>query len=427
MKYSDPIKIILKNKLINNKIYLPLSKSICNRVLMIHAYTNSNIKNLDISDADDSILLKQHLLSIINNERNNSLNTITKIDCKNAGTVIRFLLPYLSLLKKEYVLTGSERMQSRPIGALVDSLKNIGAEIKYLDKTGFPPIKVSPGKIEPKNIEIDTNQSSQFASALLMCLPIIQNESTVLINNKKSSWPYIEMTLKIMADFGIKYTIEENTISIKGSYKAATEDFFIESDWSSSSYWYQTLAIKGKGELFLKGLKKDSIQGDKKTAEIFHLLGIETSQKEDGILIKNTGIINDNIKVDFSNIPDLAPAVICTCAAMNINCIFTGLHSLNIKESRRIDVIQEGLKKLGYDLKMDDSDNYSLVKDTNSSLNIEKDFSSITINSYNDHRMVMAFAPFALIGKSINITQPFAVNKSYPEFWNEFSKIVELK
>ncbi len=421
---SDIRSISYVNNPVKATVELPLSKSIVNRQLMIYTYAGWDIKTLDIKGADDTVLLKALLLEIAENEIDDFSINYKEIFCKNAGTVARFLLPYLSLCKKKYLISGSLRMLKRPIAPLVNSLKNIGANIQSESQELSFPLVISRSNIIANYVEIDISKSSQFASALLLMLPSINSENKIRLNGDLSSMPYILLTLELMKQYGIEYKLEGREIYLSGNYKKSNKDILIERDWSSASYFYQMLALKGEGEMLLKSLNLNSIQGDSKLVEIFESLGVDSVQKADGVLITaNNKMVNYNLNIDFNDIPDLAPTIICTCAAKGIIGKFTGLHSLNMKESRRMDVICVELAKLGFDLRDNGMGEYILINSCNTDIK-EFDFTDITIDSHDDHRMAMAFAPFAIIGKSVKISHQNSVVKSFPNFWHEFDKVM---
>ncbi len=406
------------NTNIQGDILLPLSKSFCNRQLMIYSYAGWDINELEISTADDSVLLQSILLEIEENEQQNSIISSKEIYCKNAGTVARFILPYMLTKSKEYILKGSDRMQKRPIIPLLNSLVKNGGKIKSIANDNKLPFKISSSKLNNKNIEIDISESSQFASAILMMLPSQYSSSNLLLKGDLSSMPYIILTLEIMKLYGIDYKINGREILLNGRYQKSKNIVNPERDWSSASYFYELIAMKGKGELLLRDLQLDSLQGDSQLADVFSSLGVESIQTESGVLIKANNKINFNQNIDFNDIPDLAPAIICSCAAIGVIGKFTGLQSLNLKESRRMNVLCAELDKLAYDLRDNGFGEYLLLN----SCKVDKskrDFSKITINTANDHRMAMAFAPFAIIGSSIKISDSESVEKSFPDFWRE--------
>jgi len=233
------------------------------------------------------------------------------------------------------------------------------------------------------------------------------------------------MTLDLMSVFGIEYSINDKRIELQGTYVKPTKAYKIEPDWSSASYWYQILAMASKGEILLRGLTKESLQGDAALIDIFSSLGVKSYEQDNGILIKAEGAINYNQNIDFKEIPDIAPAIIATCAALGVIGKFTGLESLNIKESRRMDIIISNLEKLSYDLRDNGFGEYVLINSCKPD-NKEHDFAAISINTVSDHRMVMTFAPFAIIGKSIQIENAYSVNKSYPFFWDDMRKFFRI-
>ncbi len=421
----NSITIVNKNKDINTDISLPLSKSISNRLMMIYAINNWDDTAIEYSDSDDSRLLKYLLEVIKKNKKADFEEDPLQLNCKNAGTVFRFLTPYLCNIDKSFVLTGSQRMQERPIEPLVTTLLNMGADILYCDNENFPPLCINNGHLSASNIELDISKSSQFASALLLMLPSWFENSKLSFLGEISSQPYILMTLKLMQYYGIDYEFIGNEISLEGTYIKTKEPFKVEADWSSASYWYEVLALSRKGELFLQSLYLDSVQGDVVLANIFESLGVKTYQREDGILIRAEGEIKYNQSIDFKDYPDIAPAVIIACAGLGVMGKFIGLESLNLKESKRMDVLCRELDKLGFDLRDNGFGEYILINSCRPEVK-SLDFADIEIITDDDHRMVMAFAPMAIIGESIQLSHPNSVFKSYPSFWDEMSKIFTL-
>ncbi len=405
----------------NTEIELPLSKSISNRISIIYAINNWSLDQLNFSNADDSVLLNKLLNDIRIKEQKDLQEEAIILDCKNAGTVFRFLTAFLPTQKQNYILTGSQRMLKRPIANLVDSLVNMGANIQYQEEEGFPPLRISSAIWQFDEVNIDISQSSQFASALLMVLPAIIENTKVNLQGEITSLPYIEMTLKLISEYGINYYFEGNTIQISGVYKKPKSTVKIEADWSSASYWYELLALKGQGQILLKDLSLESIQGDTTLVNVYEELAVKTYSHPNGVLISAEGEKATEINIDFNKIPDLAPAIIVSCAALGIKSNFKGLCNLNLKESRRMDVLQSELRKLDFDLQKTSDDEYSLnTKEIRSNI----DFSNVSIDPHNDHRMAMAFAPMAIIGGGITIESSEVVNKSYPFFWDEMEKVL---
>ncbi|MBK7854786.1 MAG: 3-phosphoshikimate 1-carboxyvinyltransferase [Bacteroidetes bacterium] len=314
-------------KKLSAEISLPHSKSESNRALIINALSGNvcNIQNL--SDADDTILL-QKLLSSNADEAN----------CENAGTVLRFLTAYYCSTQQEKVITGSERMLLRPIGKLVDALKTLGADITYLDKEGFPPIRIKPSSLSKQNkVSIDASESSQFVSALMMIAPSLDKGLEITLTNAISSQPYISMTAQMMVQSGIMVKQEENSIVIKKQKYAAT-NFTINADWSAAAFIYEIAALSNNAEITINNLLPNSFQGDEVTKEIFKLFGVKTSNNKSGIVITKTkSVVPDYFTFNFTNTPDLALPVAATCGGLNVVSDLHGLKNLVIKR------IQQGL------------------------------------------------------------------------------------
>ena len=399
-------------------INLPASKSISNRLLIIRALSNDSFTIINPSNARDSELLEVLLEQIHSKQADTK---IKEIDAEDAGTVFRFLTAYLSVQKGSFILKGSERMQERPIGILVDALRQLGAKISYLNAEGFPPLRIDTHNLASETLKIQANVSSQFISALLLVAPLLPQGISIQFDQKPSSWPYILMTLQLMLSFGIDLQYDENSIEVQsGHYKP--KETIVEADWSSAASWYQCVAFSKAGQLFLKNLKLDSLQGDAILPEIYSQLGVETTELEGGILIKKSKIIKQNITIDFSQHPDLALPIIATCAGLNIIGKYSGLESLKIKESNRINALETELAKLGFDFRETNENEWVLINSCKTE-KVKHDFSSILIQSHNDHRIAMSFAPFAILGKGIQIENASVVSKSYPSFWQEFAKL----
>ncbi len=387
---------------LQGRIQLPASKSISNRALILNALSNHacNIRNL--SDCDDTQVMQQAFTSGKNN-----------IDIRAAGTSMRFLTAYLAQKEGEWVITGSERMKNRPIRILVEALNKLGANIEYLEKTGFPPLKISGKKLQGGNIILDGSVSSQFISALMMIAPSMQEGLTLNLTGEIISKPYIRMTIRMMRDFGIHTDWNGNTIHIEPQVYIPY-NYNVENDWSAASYWYEMVALSPEGtEIELPGLFEDSIQGDAGVSGLFKLLGVETRFKKGAVTLfhKESGALTACFQYDFINEPDLAQTFVVTCALKNIPFHFKGLQSLRIKETDRLHALQQEMKKLGY---MIDS-----VNDSELIWSSERcePLPEAVIETYEDHRMAMAFAPAAIITGKINIRQPLVVTKSYPSFW----------
>jgi len=385
-------------------------------VLIMQALSGNSIHLTNISEANDSQLLQQLLKEI----HQSNTKEIT-LDAQDAGTVFRFLTSYLCSQKGSFILTGSSRMQERPIGVLVNALKQLGADITYLKKEGYPPLQIHGTNLSSQNIQIDAHISSQFITSILLISPYLPQGIEIELNQKVNSLPYIDMTIKLMQEFGIKIIRNNQFINVSpGNYQ--DKILSIEADWSSAAFWYQCVAFSKNSRLLLKGLTLDSIQGDSVIPQIFEQLSVKTTSTDKGVLIENSNHINYNLSFDFSNYPDIAMSVINTCAGLGVIGKFSGLASLKIKESNRIQALEIELEKLGFDFRETDEDEWVLINSCKVS-DAEYDFSEINIETYKDHRLAMSFAPFAILGKGINIENPQVVSKSYPNFWLELEKL----
>ena len=398
--------IIKFDKFKNNVITLNSSKSESNRLLIIQALSKEIININNLSNANDTIILKNLL--------NKNSNSIWNIE--DAGTTMRFLTSFLSLKKNEVKITGSKRMEKRPIAILVNALNEIGAKIKYLKKEGYPPIYIK-NKISQKinSIQIKGNISSQYISSLLLIAPILKNGIKIKIVEPFYSKPYIEMTLSLMKNFGIKYKWNKNKIKITNQ-KYLSGSYKIESDWSAASYWYSIVSINDHiRSLKLIGLRKNSFQGDKIIADIMKNIGVYTRFERDGIsLIKNSNLESTK-EINFKNCPDLAQTILVIAAVKKIKLKLKGLESLKIKETDRLIAMKKELKKIGCNF-YEANDEWILEKRNN------KLPKKLIINTYKDHRVAMSFA--SLSSKlELVIRDPEVVNKSYPNFWNDLESI----
>lgn len=417
-------RVIKKNKILRAEIDLPSSKSESNRVLMIRALCRSEFPVKNLSEADDTRTMKQILSAAKTSKKKYSTPIVH--DAGPAGTVMRFLTAYFAVTPgSEVILTGSNRMKERPIEILVNALKVLGADIQYLEKEGYPPLRIKGKELSGKKIKVDGSMSSQFISALLMIAPVLKNGLTVQFQGEIVSKPYIEMTLKIMSHFGIKYEQTNNSIQIDHQeYQPA--DYTMESDWSAAGYWYAIAVMSDTVRLYLRGLKKNSYQGDAIVAKLFKPLGIMTSYKEDGILLSRKAVAKKPagkkwVKIDFSACPDLAQTLAVTYAALGISVHLTGLKTLRIKETDRVKALQNELKKLGVKSKI--VNNNDLIIQPGINQKNQKKLLARVISTYHDHRMAMAFAPLAAKFREIKIEDPGVVKKSYPGFWTDLKKV----
>lgn len=392
------------------QIELPGSKSISNRALMIDAYSKSPQTLHALSDADDTVMLQRNL-EFIRNCHHSAIPMV--IDCGNAGTVFRFLLTYLASTEGHWMLTGSVRMKSRPVSDLVDALRQLGADIEYVENEGFPPLKIFGKKLKGGCTTVSMQKSSQFASSLLMAAPTWTNGLELSLAGKLNSMPYLEMTLQMMENFGAKLNRNDRMINVL-PFEYHANEITIEPDWSSAAFWYELVALSENGELLLKGLKLDSLQGDRQMVEMFLKLGVASFEEPDGVLIFKTNGAPGKLQFDLSGHPDMLPSLVATCTALSVEAVFTGLENLKFKESDRTMALQEQMALVGGKLiKISDEEFHLLVRAK------KKITGRPVFRTYADHRMAMAFAPLSLVFGSIEIEQPEVVEKSYPQFWNQ--------
>lgn len=383
-------------------IQLPASKSISNRALIIHALSKGGDILSNLSDCDDTRVMIKALTE--GNE---------VIDILAAGTAMRFLTAYLSATSGTHTITGTQRMQQRPIQLLVNALRDLGARIEYTGTEGYPPLRISGTTLSGPEITLKGNVSSQYISALLMIGPVLKNGLHLHLTGEIISRPYIHLTLQLMKDFGASAEwVSDHSISVKPQPYHSVP-FTVESDWSAASYWYQIVALSSEAEIELTGLFHNSYQGDSRGAEVFARLGVETVFTEQGVRLRKRGVQVQRLDEDFIDIPDLAQTFVVTCALLDIPFRFTGLQSLKIKETDRITALKAELAKLGY-----------LLRDENDSILIWdgercEPQEVPVIKTYEDHRMAMAFAPAAICCPEISIAEPQVVSKSYPRYWED--------
>ena len=307
-------------------------------------------------------------------------------------------------------------MQQRPIHALVNALLSLGADIKYIETHGFPPLQIGEFKYKDNDICVDANLSSQFISALLLIAPLLPDGIKLYIKGNIVSRPYIDMTLKIMQQFNVEHTWHDTIITVrKQNYLPSTANYIVEADWSAASYFYQIVAMADDATLFLKDLYKESFQGDAVVADIYKSFGVDTVFEENGVRLTKNGFTVDKFKYDFSNCPDLVPAVAVTCAALGISSELRGLKNLKIKESDRLTALVIELSKMGVETMVEEDNALWIYK---SKIKIHE-----PIQTYNDHRMAMCFAPLALLQNNIELNDPDVIVKSFPDYFNELSKL----
>jgi 3-phosphoshikimate 1-carboxyvinyltransferase len=387
-----------KNKLTGITELLPASKSISNRVLIIDALSGGQSTLDNLSDANDTQLMRR------------LVKTEEKIvDVEDAGTTMRFLTAYFAITGQNKVITGTKRMKERPIGILVDALRTLGADIVYADQDGYPPLHIRgfSGQRQ-RDLKIRGDISSQFISALMMVAPTLPDGLSLELEGKIGSRPYIEMTASLMRHFGAPLTFIDNKVTIEhGSYHPAS--FSVESDWSAASYWFAFVALADEAVVMLPRISLTSLQGDRSIVDIMRPLGVIASM-EGNLLRLSKGKTEKSIAWDFTHCPDLAQTVAVVCAAKKVEGTFTGLESLRIKETDRISALQTELAKIGAQL-LENDGTWSLVPS-------DKLPGSAAFYSYKDHRMAMAFAPLATC-MDLTIENPDVVKKSYPSFWKD--------
>lgn len=424
------------------EIALPTSKSLCARALVVNQLCAVPTQLVELSDCDDTKAIL-HGLSLFEN-----LSTTPQIvDIGAAGTAMRFLTAlFAATPQQEVTLTGSQRMQERPIRVLVDALRQLGASIDYVEKEGFPPLRIRGKQLEGGAISLPASISSQYISALLMIAPTMSRGLTLRLEGKVASVPYIHMTLQVMQAFGVESTWEGDTIVIevahstterRASYSRSTL-YPIEGDWSAASYWYEIVALHPdpSARVLLRRLRKDSWQGDAVCAKWFAALGVQTTFTEEGAILEKSSPSSETtseeatensdahsaLHIDFSAAPDLAQTFVVTCALLRRSFHFTGLESLRIKETDRIAALQTELKKLGKKLEVvgDDTIIYNSEQDEAPTA-VSAAGQGVEISTYDDHRMALAFAPAAMLFPHLSIAHPEVVAKSYPNFWEHLS------
>jgi len=402
MMYS----ILNKNSKVYGAVHLPTSKSISNRLLIMSALCGKKLIVKGLSDSDDTSVMQEILRS-----------TSSEHSAGHAGTAMRFLTAYFASKPGDVILTGSERMKNRPIGVLVDILRALGAQIEYTGKEGFPPLKISGTKLKGGKKTIDSGISSQYISALLLIAPYLQGGLELTLKGNMVSASYINLTLQLMKRAGIRYTWSKNSIKIEeGGYHAGI--YHVEPDWSAASYWYEMAALAKDAEIFINGLKSDSLQGDSALVTIFEKLGVKTVFEENGISLLKTKTLTDFFEYDFTLNPDLVQTLVPVCVLKKIPFRFTGTQTLRIKETDRILALYTEMKKFGVNLDYPDTGEW-IEWNGKSNFKPEK---NIVIETYDDHRMAMAFAPICLKTGEISINEPMVVTKSYPGYWEDLGK-----
>ncbi|CAM4356960.1 3-phosphoshikimate 1-carboxyvinyltransferase [Zobellia nedashkovskayae] len=393
------------NKLLHNNIQITGSKSESNRSLLLQAlYPNISIENL--SNSDDAEVMQKGL------KIENGV-----VDIHHAGTAMRFLTGYFASQEgKEVTLTGSQRMTERPVKVLVEALQNLGAEISYEKNDGYPPIRIKGKKLVKSQVSLPANISSQYISSLLLIAPSLQNGLELELVGKITSVPYIKMTLALLSQIGVENSFEGNTIKVSPKPSVENVNLVVESDWSSASYYYSIVALSEVGsKITLSAYKNNSLQGDSALQELYTEFGVETQFKGNSVILRKTENPKEQkVQFDLSNAPDIAQTIAVTCFGLGMECHLTGLHTLKIKETDRLEALHTELSKLGANITVTDKELTLSLSDTM--------HTDIAIDTYNDHRMAMAFAPLAM-KVPLFVNDAGVVSKSYPDFWKDLEKL----
>ena len=404
------LKLHKASSLNHSTIHLPGSKSISNRILIIKALSGLDFTIRNSSDSDDT----KHLNEALQYYTNSNL-----INVGHAGTDMRFLTAFLSLKNGSYELTGSDRLQQRPVKDLVEVLKTLGADINYKNKEGYPPLLISGKQLSGGKVEISGSVSSQFITALLLVAPYFTNGLELTIIGDLVSKPYVNMTIELMKEFGASVIWKDHEICVQPvPYTYTKKEFLVESDWSAASYYYSIVALsKLNTSLPINGLFQKSLQADSVSAEIYKNFGVTTSYSENEITItKSTTVLKSELEYNFIECPDIAQTLVCTSVGLQIPFTFTGLQTLKVKETDRIVALKNEFAKFGIELVVsDNSIQWLVTKSLNNS--------NVSIAAYNDHRMTMSFATLSVLLDEVIIEDANVVSKSYPLFWEHLKSI----
>lgn len=398
-------KITAPKRDLQNTISLPASKSISNRALIMGAVGQFDRSIRNLAKCDDTDVLVRALDSKGNH-----------FDVGAAGTSMRFSTAYLASRPGDWHITGSERMKQRPIGVLVEALRALGAKIEYEENEGFPPLHIQGTQLKGGHIVLDGGVSSQYISAILMVAPTMKEGLTLELSGNIVSVPYIRMTLGMMREMGIESEWEGNIIKVKPQ-QYVKSDYVVEADWSASSYWYEMAALSKQCQIALPYLRAVSFQGDSAVRRIFEPLGISTTFEGEGVTLKRAGEVLKRMEYDFVEQPDLAQTLVVTCCALEIPFEFSGVQSLKIKETDRIAALKNECAKFGYVLTEPAEGKLAWTGDRCQPAD------QPIVETYEDHRMAMAFAPMAMVKGSVLINHPMVVTKSYPEFWEHLKQV----
>lgn len=405
-----PLTLSHSLKSIQGTVQLTGSKSESNRALIIQALSKGIVAVENLSEAADTVIMQKALT-----QANKLQGECVTVDIGPAGTAMRFLTAYLNLVAGDFILTGTERMQQRPIGILVDALKILGGQIQYEKEDGFPPLKIKGGMTQEKqSVRIKGNVSSQYLSSLLLIAASLKQGLVLEIEGELTSRPYVTMTLDMLQEAGISHTWTDNTIEIAPQgFKPTT--IYVEPDWSAASYWYAMVALSEKGEVVLPGLKAHSLQGDIAIVDIMTHFGVASSFQEDGLHIAKVNGGSDKMLFDFKACPDLAQTIVALAAAIGRDISIIGVETLKIKETDRLAALKNEIEKFGATIEADGETYHVKTKEAYAP-------KQVTFDTYEDHRMAMAFAPLALIFDEVTINDPVVVEKSYPDFWDHLQQ-----
>lgn len=401
-------------KRLDAMVALPASKSICNRALVIGALAGEGSRVGNVAHCDDSDVVVRAVRALADGDGDGRV-----IDVMAAGTAMRFLTAFLAAASRgEHVITGTERMKQRPIAVLVDALRALGADVVYVGKNGFPPLRIVGRALEGGVVSLPGNVSSQYISALLMIGPMMEKGLELKLSGGIISRPYIDMTIGIMRDFGarVEWRGDDTLVVEHGGYVPAS--YVVESDWSAASYWYEIMALCGDADarVVLSGLRQKSLQGDRGIADVFALLGVATEYVDGAVILTKCDAKLSALDLDMADMPDLAQTLVVTCCMMGLPFHITGLQTLKIKETDRIVALQTELAKLGF---MIESKHDSELIWTGA----RSEPSGVPVDTYDDHRMAMAFAPATIKLGGIAINNPEVVSKSYPEYWEHLAAV----
>jgi 3-phosphoshikimate 1-carboxyvinyltransferase len=400
------MNLLLKTSQANlqGQIAVTGSKSETNRLLLLQALF-PNITLANTSNSDDSEVMQK---ALVGNEE--------IVDIHHAGTAMRFLTAYFAVKEgREVVMTGSSRMQERPIKILVEALAQLGVEISYLKEEGYPPIRIKGKKITASKVTLAANVSSQYISALLLVAPKLENGLELTLEGEITSIPYIKMTLALLNDLEIQTSFEGNVIKVYPKAEVVTKEMVVESDWSSASYFFSLVALADTASITLSSYKENSLQGDSELVSLYEKLGVKTTFQDNKMtLVKQENFKFETVNFELNNTPDIAQTIVVTCLGLGIGCHLTGLHTLKIKETDRLEALRIELTKLGANISVT-NDSLTLIATNTINPNVK-------IATYNDHRMAMAFAPLAL-KVPIIIEEAGVVSKSYPDFWKDLTNL----